>query len=182
MGGAVEESKRGRPKKFIDLDLVRKLAQIQCTHAEIAATLDLSVDTLTRNEDFAEVYKRGADAGKKSLRRMQFESAAKGNATMQIWLGKQYLHQTDRNLHEITLRRSLADYSTEELEAMVQEARLNGILPKTIEAMAEQVTSDFPPSNESEKQEVPSGGFSETVLDIEPEEASGPGPDWPEDA
>ena len=52
----------------------------------------------------------------------------------------------------------------------------------SFERIVREVTSDFPPSNESEKQEVPSGGFSETVLDIEPEEASGPGPDWPEDA
>jgi hypothetical protein len=48
--------------------------------------LGVSVDTLKRNKDFAVVYKRGAESGRKSLRRMQFESALKGNVTMLIWL------------------------------------------------------------------------------------------------
>src|SRR5512142_1202602 len=87
--------KRGRPRKHIDLELVEKLAHIQCTHAEIASTLGVSVDTLNRNEHFAETYKRGAEGGRKSLRRMQFESANRGNVVMQIWLGKQYLGQSD---------------------------------------------------------------------------------------
>jgi len=98
---AVQKPKLGRPKKVIDLDLVQKLAHIQCTHTEIASTLSISVDTLTRNKHFADVYKRGAEGGRKSLRRLQFESAAKGNVTMQIWLGKQYLDQSDEVRHEI---------------------------------------------------------------------------------
>lgn len=32
-----------------------------------------------------------------SLRRKQYEMAAGGNPTMLIWLGKQYLNQTDKN-------------------------------------------------------------------------------------
>jgi hypothetical protein len=99
---AVQKPKLGRPKKVIDLDLVQKLAHIQCTHTEIASTLNVSVDTLTRNKHFAEVYKRGTEGGRKSLRRLQFESAAKGNVTMQIWLGKQYLDQTDEVRHQIS--------------------------------------------------------------------------------
>jgi hypothetical protein len=31
---------------------------------------------------------------------MQFEAASKGNVTMQIWLGKQYLGQTDHAINE----------------------------------------------------------------------------------
>jgi hypothetical protein len=87
--------KRGRPRKFVDLELVEKLAHIQCTHSEIACTLNVSVDTLWRHPRFAEVYKRGAEGGRKSLRRMQFESANKGNVIMQIFLGKVYLGQCD---------------------------------------------------------------------------------------
>ena len=60
--------KLGRPKKHIDLELVEKLAHIQCTYAEIASTLGVSVDTLQRNEHFAATYKRGAEGGRKSLR------------------------------------------------------------------------------------------------------------------
>src|SRR6204780_2624518 len=98
---SAEKPKRGRPKKFVDLELVEKLAHIQCTYGEIAATLGVSVDTLQRNKNFAVVYKKGAEGGRKSLRRMQFEAANKGNVVMQIWLGKQYLGQSDHGLLEV---------------------------------------------------------------------------------
>ena len=98
---ASPKPKRGRPKKPIDLPMVEKLAHIQCTHVEIASALGVSVDTLTRHKEFAEVYKRGAEGGRKSLRRMQFESANKGNVAMQIWLGKQYLGQSDHAVSEV---------------------------------------------------------------------------------
>jgi hypothetical protein len=86
----------GRPKKIIDYDLVESLAEIQCTQAEIAATLKISVKTLQRDEKFSRIYKQGMDTGRKSLRRMQWAAAKKGNTTMLVWLGKQYLHQSDK--------------------------------------------------------------------------------------
>src|SRR5579872_6573440 len=103
-----EAPKRGRPKKFVDLELVEKLAAIQCTYPEIASTLGVSVDTLTRHPDFAATYKRGAEGGRKSLRRMQFKSANRGNVAMQIWLGKQYLGQSDHVTQEIRKLPSIA--------------------------------------------------------------------------
>ena len=126
-----ERPKRGRPKKYVDLELVEKLAHIQCTHAEIASTLGVSVDTLQRNEHFAATYKRGAEGGRKSLRRMQFESANRGNVAMQIWLGKQYLGQTDKGALEVVslptstqaraeqLRSLLLDSSPEDLNELI---------------------------------------------------------------
>ena len=45
-----------------------------------------------------------------SLRRQQFKSAEAGNVTMQIWLGKQYLGQTDKveeNNINVTLESTL---------------------------------------------------------------------------
>src|ERR1700693_567593 len=112
-----ERPKRGRPKKFVDLGLVEKLAHIQCTYGEIAATLGVSVDTLQRNRDFAAIYKKGAEGGRKSLRRMQFESANKGNIGMQIWLGKQYLSQSDQGRLEVQNTTSyLGDMSREQVE------------------------------------------------------------------
>src|SRR6266849_8150183 len=103
--------KRGRPRKHVDLEMVERLASIQCTHAEIASALKLSVDTLTRDRYFAEVYKRGAESGRKSLRRMQFESALKGNGTMLIWLGKQYLGQSDEGRIEVQQLPTVAELS-----------------------------------------------------------------------
>ena len=45
-------------------------------------------------ETFAEAFKKRSVGGKVSLRRYQFELAKK-SAAMAIWLGKQYLGQTD---------------------------------------------------------------------------------------
>ena len=118
---ATEKPKRGRPKKFVDLELVEKLAHIQCTYGEIASTLGVSVDTLQRNKDFAVVYKRGAEGGRKSLRRMQFESANKGNVVMQIWLGKNYLGQSDQGTIQVRSAPPLHEMSSDELGAMLDE-------------------------------------------------------------
>ncbi len=116
-----EKPKRGRPKKFVDLELVEKLAHIQCTYGEIAATLGVSVDTLQRNKNFAAVYKRGAEGGRKSLRRMQFEAANKGNATMQIWLGKQYLKQSDHGIVEVHSVPAFRDLTAQDLRQMLEQ-------------------------------------------------------------
>lgn len=82
-----------RPPLDINADDVEKLAAIACTTAEIAAFVGCSADTLERR--FMDVMQRGREKGKASLRRMQWKSAEKGNVTMQIWLGKQLLKQTD---------------------------------------------------------------------------------------
>ena len=84
----------GRPRKEIDEEQVRQLASIGCTHTEIAAVLGCCARTLERN--FVNAIKEGQERLKTSLRRWQYESAKSGNVTMQIWLGKQYLGQTEK--------------------------------------------------------------------------------------
>lgn len=84
----------GRPKKEIDYGVVEKLANIQCTQEEIAGVLGISVRTLQRDEEFCRIYKKGQENGKMSLRRIQYKLAEK-NASMAIFLGKQYLGQRD---------------------------------------------------------------------------------------
>jgi hypothetical protein len=86
--------RRGRPRAEVDPKTVERLAAILCTVEEIATVCGCSKDTLERN--FAAVLKRGRDAGRASLRRAQWKAAQKGNPTMLIWLGKQYLGQRDR--------------------------------------------------------------------------------------
>ena len=88
-------NKGGRPRKEIDMKLVESLANIQCTQEEIAYAMDCSVDTLMRQPGFAEIYKKGKEVGKSSLRRTQWK-LAQTNTAMAIWLGKQYLGQTDK--------------------------------------------------------------------------------------
>jgi hypothetical protein len=68
---------------------------------EIAAVLEVSpatVDRAARTPAFQEAYERGRAKCRYTLRRMQVELAKSGNATMQIWLGKQILGQRD-NVH-----------------------------------------------------------------------------------
>ncbi len=90
------KNKGGRLKE-VDAELVEKLASIFCTQEEIAYVAGCSVDTLERR--FAEVIKKGKEKGKASLRRLQWQSAEKGNITMQIWLGKQHLGQRDNTIN-----------------------------------------------------------------------------------
>lgn len=93
----------GRPRKEIDKDQFEKLCGIQCTQEEIASWFLVSADTIDRwvkktyNKNFAEVFKEKRKRGLVSLRRVQFETALKGNVSMLIWLGKQYLGQSDKN-------------------------------------------------------------------------------------
>ncbi len=90
----------GRPRLVIDKDLLEQLAKIQCTMEEIAAVLGCSVDTLERN--FADVIKKGKDAGKASLRRLQWKGAQDGKPAMLIWLGKQVLAQKETVVTQLT--------------------------------------------------------------------------------
>ena len=95
----------GRPQKPIDLRQLQVLCEIQCTDEEIAAVLDISVDTLTRrkkNKEFMEVMKAGRAQGKESLRRKQWETAMGGNTALLIFLGKQYLGQSDKMEQSVT--------------------------------------------------------------------------------
>ena len=96
----------GRPKKEINENDFAKLCRLQCTLPEIADFFDCSEDTIQNwckanyvDDDgnpmtFSAIYKKLSSGGKRSLRRYQFD-LAKTNATMAIWLGKQWLNQRD---------------------------------------------------------------------------------------
>ena len=90
----------GRPRAKIDLAQIQTLAQIQCTDYEIALVIGVSEKTIERRKkaggDFLEAYEKGRSEGRTSLRKWQFEAAKNKNITMLIWLGKQYLGQTDK--------------------------------------------------------------------------------------
>ncbi len=90
---------KGRPPIKVDVEVLRNLCEIQCTIKEIAFVLGVSVDTLNRN--YRDVIDAGKSQGKIALRRAQWRNAMeKNNVTMQIWLGKNVLNQTDTPLDE----------------------------------------------------------------------------------
>lgn len=92
--------KMGRPPVEIDVKIFENLCSIFCTLDEIAGVFGCSADTIERwckreyKTTFAEAYKKASGKGRMSLRRMQFKLAEK-SAAMAIFLGKNYLGQTD---------------------------------------------------------------------------------------
>lgn len=84
----------GRPRIPINEKQVIKLARLHCTHDEIAAFFNVSVDTIARN--YADLIKEARDTGKVSLRRWLWMSARGGNLGAQIWLSKQHLGMSEK--------------------------------------------------------------------------------------
>ncbi len=90
----------GRPSIEIDKEQFEKLCGYMCTQAEIADFFHVSVDTVSRwckktyGKSFADTYKKHIGSAKCTLRRYQME-LARINPAMAIFLGKQYLGQSD---------------------------------------------------------------------------------------
>jgi len=105
----------GRPPANIDWEQVDRLCHIQCTGPEIAAVLDLDRSTLEKRckkdhrVNLSAYIKEKSSQGRMSLRRWQFEAARKGNPALLIWLGKQYLEQSDK--HEVDSRQTTVEIS-----------------------------------------------------------------------
>ena len=86
----------GRDQKIIPPEEVFKLASIGCKDSEIGDWF--GVDTNTLRYNFSVELLKGREALKQSLRRAQLTVALNGNPTMLIWLGKQYLGQSENVL------------------------------------------------------------------------------------
>jgi hypothetical protein len=97
----------GRPRIEIDFKEFDKLCGLQCTLEEIAGWFNCSVDTIenrvkeVHGVTFSEYYSQKRSSGKISLRRKQYEAAMAGNTALLIWLGKQYLGQSDKQEQSI---------------------------------------------------------------------------------
>lgn len=91
----------GRPRKQIDQKQFENLCALQCTLEEISGFFGCCEDTIetwckrTYKKDFSEVFRQKRGKGKIALRRAQFRLAEK-KAAMAIFLGKQYLGQSDK--------------------------------------------------------------------------------------
>lgn len=123
----------GRKKVKIDYDTVKNLAKICCTQEEIASVLGCSVKTLQRRRQFNKAYQDGLNDARASLRRLQWKSAASGNITMQIFLGKNLLGQRDRfaederseDKEKVTIINDLPQEPQNEAPEQQEEQRLN---------------------------------------------------------
>lgn len=100
------KNQKKQKQETINQETFEKLCGIWCTLSEIAGFFDVCEDTIetwcknTYNQNFSDIYKKKSAKGNISLRRMQYVSAQKGNVTMQIWLGKQKLGQTENVIIE----------------------------------------------------------------------------------
>ena len=119
------EGEMGAPIKDIDFRDFEKCCQMQCTQEEIAGWFEIDEETLVKrvtehyNKTFSEVYKKYSAGGKCSLRRRQFRRAANGDRVMMIWLGKQYLGQSDKVEQKVT-EINLSDVPDYEIEALIK--------------------------------------------------------------
>ena len=110
------QSKVGRPKAEVDVEILKNLASIGCPTYEIASVMNVSARTLKRN--FAEIIDQYKERGKASLRKKMFDKAVKkDNTMMQIFLSKNYLGMSDK----------------------VQQTNVTEPLPLIIDAKAEEV-------------------------------------------
>lgn len=89
----------------VKLDDLRKLGALQCSLKEVAGFFGMTRNTLlTLFEDeprAREAFEQGIENGKVSIRRKQMRLAAV-NATMAIFMGKQYLGQKDIIVNELS--------------------------------------------------------------------------------
>ena len=95
----MEKRKRGRPKLDIDSDKVEMLASLGCSTVEIAKLHNCDEHTIRKR--FKEELERGRESMKIKLRQLQWKQAENGNTSLLIFLGKQYLGQSDRNELEL---------------------------------------------------------------------------------
>ena len=92
----------GRKKIEIDWKRVDKLLKCQCNGTGIASLLGISADTLYRACEstykigFAAYSAQKKSEGKELLREKQMDTALEGDKTLLVWLGKQYLEQSDK--------------------------------------------------------------------------------------
>lgn len=97
----------GRPRKLIPdmetLNKVRGLASLFCTLDDAAQFLDVTektfIDFINTFTAAKEAWEKGKGEGKISLRRTQ-AALAKDNVAMAIFLGKNYLGQSDKKEYE----------------------------------------------------------------------------------
>ena len=128
-----------RPKKEINQTEFEKLCGLQCSKEEICGFLEVSDKTLDRwiretyfdDEGnplhFSDVFKLKRSSGKIALRRYQFQQA-KHSASMAIWLGKNWLGQSDSAAVDVTVEQKEDAFSKslrEDAERMQAERLSN---------------------------------------------------------
>ena len=99
--GKTKGAKNGTVGNGIDKRMFEEMCKCMCTHEEICSIFGVSQPTLdawckkTYGDTFLPISKTFYADTRFSLRRLQIRQAQK-SVPMSIWLGKQYLGQTDK--------------------------------------------------------------------------------------
>lgn len=115
-----------RPRKEIDQKQFENLCTLQCTLDEFCGWFNVTDKTLdswckrTYGKHFSEVFREKRGTGKISLRRAQFQ-LAQTNATMAIWLGKQYLGQRDQIETTVAIDKAKEDALSQSLRELAED-------------------------------------------------------------
>lgn len=97
-----KKPKQGRPEAVIDWKKVDSMLQAHCTGTGIASLFNIHPETLYRKCEekfkigFTEYSTLKKTEGKELLRKKQMDVALSGEKSLLIWLGKQYLEQSDK--------------------------------------------------------------------------------------
>jgi Helix-turn-helix domain of resolvase len=94
IGRPPKHKKPGRPLKVVPEHEIVRLAATGSTAESIAVRLGITRDLLYRR--FKHLLDRGRVLRDSDLQRRQYEVAMSGCASLLIWLGKQWLGQTDK--------------------------------------------------------------------------------------
>ena len=96
------ETKRkvGRPKIELDPKDAKIFGYFRATYETMAEQIGCHYDTIRRamqdeNSEFCKAYKKAFSGMKMKLSEAQLKHGLAGNASLLIWLGKQYLGQKD---------------------------------------------------------------------------------------
>lgn len=139
----VEQKQRGKHTPIaaevaIDWDQAKKLCGMFCNQREIAAFFDVSRNTLAIRVvtdgiagNWSEFHEMHQGKGRINLRHAQYQKAMDGNTHMLIWLGKQVLNQTDKNviIHDDVDDTTRKDYNLDKVNTNDLET-LKSILSK----------------------------------------------------
>ena len=87
-------------KSRVNREKVEMLSSFGCTIMEIAKFF--IVDESVIRKDYVEEVRRGKEQMKLRLRQLQWKFAEQGNTSLLIFLGKNYLNQTDKQQLDMT--------------------------------------------------------------------------------
>ena len=120
-------------RKFTIVESIHNLARCGCSRNTIAIILNIDNDKLTNNIEYRKAYEKGQENFKRDLLVAQREAAIiKKNPSMLMWLGKQYLGQSEKTQNTqiidnagLTLNIITSDQSDEERLKRI-EKEING--------------------------------------------------------